>query len=92
MPRWGQKIKRAILAGGENHSDLDSDAANATAAKFSEILRSKHNILGKHVILFIVVCVKTNETELSDAVLLYFSHAHLFLSSINTILICVSAS
>ena len=51
MPRWGQKIKRAILAGGENHSDLDSDAANATDAKFSEILRSKHNTLGKHLLL-----------------------------------------
>lgn len=53
MPRWGQKIKRqvkrALFTGGENHSDLDSDAANATDAKFSEILRSKHNTLGKVV-------------------------------------------
>lgn len=51
MPRWGQKIKhqvkRAFFAGSENHSDLDSDAAFATDAKFSEILRSKQNTLGK---------------------------------------------
>ncbi|XP_067937050.1 calponin homology domain-containing protein DDB_G0272472-like [Watersipora subatra] len=33
------------LSGGENLSDLDSDAASATNAKFSEILRSKQNSL-----------------------------------------------
>lgn len=51
MPRWGNKIKRQVkrvlFTGADNLSDLDSDAANATNAKFSEILRNKQNFLGK---------------------------------------------
>lgn len=52
MPTWGSKIKnqvkRAFFTGAtDNHSDLDSDAALATDAKFSEILQNKQDILGK---------------------------------------------
>jgi len=51
MPRWGQKVKHQgkgiLFTGGDNHSDLDSDAANATDAKFSEILWNKQSSLGR---------------------------------------------
>lgn len=51
MPTWGSKlkhqVKRAFFAGADNHSDLDSDAALATDAKFSEILQNKQDILGE---------------------------------------------
>jgi len=51
MPTLGKKlrrnIKRVLFTGADNHSDLDSDAANATDAKYSEILQTKQKNLGK---------------------------------------------
>lgn len=51
MPRWGEKlkrqVKRVLFTGADNLSDLDSDAAVATDAKFSEILKNKHKVLGE---------------------------------------------
>ena len=80
MPRWGQKIKRAILAGGENHSDLDSDAANATDAKFSEILRSKHNTLGKHLLL----CASKPTKQNSQMQCSYIFHMRTYVFRLST--------
>ena len=80
MPRWGQKIKRAILAGVENHSDLDSDAANATDAKFSEILRSKHNTLGKHLLL----CASNPTKQNSQMQCSYIFHMRTYLFPLST--------
>lgn len=42
-----RKAKRVLFAGADNHSDLDSEAAKATDINFSEILRNKHQVLGK---------------------------------------------
>lgn len=61
MPSWGRKIRRQVkhvlFTGPDNHSDLDSDAAIATDAKFSEILRSKQNFLGKILFMFNIYLV-----------------------------------
>lgn len=50
MPKFGnvkRRLKRVLFTGADNLSDLDSDAAIATNAKFSEILRNKQTTLGE---------------------------------------------